>query len=206
MLVVKKTTAIMYKPFIEKGAKVELQIICGITLNSSVAREGIVKGNNMLYNLFFTAANMMAIEEQEVEGEVVMSKALNSKNFHAGFESPMLDRLDSKVANGEKDDSDEYERPQNGLQDTLLERVGSRAEALLKGSPLVEDEKYPQEEVKGSMLANSSTIAKESTLEQSLGLQPRKKAQKKQAIMVYLADSKAFLHIYKVGDLDFYSH
>ncbi len=166
LLVLKKTTATLYKPLMKKGSKVELQIICGVTLNSTIAREGIVKDNKLLYSRFFTTATMLSVEEDEpvTENEVAVSGALSSRNCGDNF------------------------------------------------SPAAEaNEKTAQpEEVKGSLVGNNNTFAKDSTFEQSFvggatGISTtKKKMVKKPAIIVYLADSKAFMHTYKVTNLDFY--
>lgn len=57
MLLVKKTKAILYSVQLNKELKNLLNPICGIHLNSTVTRTGIM--NAKLYNRFFTAAHFI---------------------------------------------------------------------------------------------------------------------------------------------------
>lgn len=189
ILLVKKTTATLYKPLRIKR-KVELQIICAISLNSSITREGIVKGNKLLYSVFYTAAYMLSIDDDEcLENEYIMSGALSSKADNTSLEATRnLDKFEKPAKPHREYDDDYAEEDKQSLKNEN------------------DNEKSQQEENKGSLLNVNTTNAKDTTIEHSFSLAAsKKKIMKKPAIMVYLADSKAYLHAYKVTDLDYYS-
>ncbi len=160
LLLVTKTMASLYRVSLQKTSKVELQLICGTRLNSTVAKEGVVKDNKFLYALYFTAAALLVVDDDEESIERSGPASIS-------------------------------ERGTGGLES-------------LKGDVKVRPDKM--EESKTTPLA-TSTLAKGSTFEQSSGTcngnnGTKKEEGKKHALMVYLADSKAFLHVYRVSNFE----
>ncbi len=150
LLLVTKTAANLYRIAIDRDVRVELQLLCGVRLNSRVAKEGVVKDNRYLYTLSFTAAAMFVGEE-------------------------------------------ELSEEPSTLGDASHEERKSRTEKL-------------EENKSGSLC--TTALAKDVSFEQgaaageSTGGEGKKDTGKRRTLMVYLADSRAFLHVYRVTNFE----
>jgi len=141
MLVVKKTKAILYRISLNKELKSLLFPMCGINLNSTIIRTGIM--NTKLYNLFFTAAHLLPLTSAKKHYELLTDTQENSTK-------------------GTRRKSD---------MESKITKIG----------------------------LTESALGKDESLDRSFDI--NKKSKTRDKLMVYLADSNGFLHVYSVTNL-----
>lgn len=147
MLLVSKTNVVLYQIDMQSPTDVVIETICGLALNSSISREGILKDNKPLFDVFFTCATVLTIDEED--------------DLVNDFTTSTKERADLTLTKFEKTEGNILQSQQTlgiGLTNTIVNSQPCSAKKNGTGK-------------------------------------------KKTTLMVYLGDSKAYLHVYKITNI-----
>jgi len=139
--------------------------LAGVKLNATITKQGLVKDNMRLYNVYFTCGIMVALDDDE---EYVQP----STNYASGNRERM--------------------ETVSGVRTERAERVGERNEEVMGNNTC---HFQPSSGLAVTTTFGSSSLSFSSVIKVRRLMSG---TSTKKSVRIYLADSRGYLHVYKV--------